>query len=365
MGTRFALRTQPDYNQNCMYEPELAFPQGTYFISRGRTIGEHKDVFVRVKHSSSGKYGWLFITREGEDCLELIKTGDDLQELERELPRLEAEGRRKRQAEELRKRQAEEARKREEEEKARRVEETRRRLAEEALMELQRQRLLKGKHCTWSLAYRDNIPDDMTNYKCVAIGESGYACVDYDGCVRFHGIPSNVQTVLRNQHLKNVDYLAICCCEDDDDYYRYYSGYDSDDDVYGRNRYKYFVQKSNGKQYYSNLSESLTNTLKENCRVEKLVLGPDDEYYVKFQNGSEYFAGLDDKATSIIRSYTIITIWIGANSSYYIKYNDGNSERVSYKNLPRNLQKYATNRNMDIREMLYDQKSETYFVRYN
>jgi hypothetical protein len=362
----FALRTQPDYNQNCRYEPALAFPRCTYFISWGRTIGEHKDVFVRVKHNSSGKYGWLFITREGEDCLELIKTGEDLQELERELPRLEADSQRKRQEEELRKRLADEARKREEEEKARREEEARRRLAEEARIELLRQRLLKGKHCTWSLAHHDNIPDDMTNYKCVAIGASGYACVDYEGYVRFHGLPSNVQAILRNQQLKNVDYLAICCCEDDDDdYYRYYNGYDSDDSVYGRKGDKYFVQKNNGKQYYSNLSNSLSNTLKENCRVEKLVLGPDDEYYVKFQNGSEHWAGLDDKATSIIRSYTVITIWIGASNSYYIKYNDGNSERVSYKNLPRGLQKYATNSNMNIREMLYDKKSETYFVRYN
>jgi len=361
--TYFALRTQPDYNQNCRHEPELSFPRGKYFISRGRTIGEHKDVFVRAKHSS-GKYGWLFITREGEDCLELIKTGEDLQELERELPILEADSQRRRQAEELRKRQAEEARKREEEEKARRDEEIRRQQAEEARMELQRQRLVKGKHCTWSLAYRDGIPDDMTNYKCAAIGESGYACVDYDGNVRFHGLPSNVQAVLRNQQLKNVDYLAICCCEEDDDYYRYY-GYDSDDDVYGGKGDKYFVQKINGKQFFSNLSKSLTNKIKENGRVEKLSLGPDDEYYVKFQNGSEFFAGLDDNAMSILRSYTIITIWIGASNSYYIKYNVGNSERASYKNLPRGLQKYATNSNMDIREMLYDKKSEAYFVRYN
>jgi len=363
--THFSLRTQPDYDQNCRYEPELSFPRGTYFISRGRTIGEHKDVFVRVKHSSSGKYGWLFITREGEDCLELIKTGDDLQELERELPRLEADSHRKRQAEEVRKRLAEEARKREEEEKARREEETRRRLAEEARMELQRQRLLKGKHCTWSLAYHDYIPDDMTDYKCVAIGESGYACVDYHGNVRFHGIPSNVQAALRNQQLKNVDYLTICCCKDDDDY-TYYSRDSSDDDVdYGSKGDKYFVQKINGKQYYSNLSKSLTNTIKKNGRVEVLVLGPNDEYYVKFQNGSSYILGLDDKAQSIFRSYTIITIWIGASNSYYIKYNDGNTERVSYKNLPRGLQVYATNSNYNIREMLYDKKSESYFVRYN
>ena len=364
-STYFALRTQPDYNPNCKYEPELSFPRGTYFISRGRTIGEHKDVFVRVKHYSSGKYGWLFITREGEDCLELIKTGDDLQELERELPRLEADSHRKRQAEEARKRQVEEARKREEEEKARREEETRRRLAEEAQMELQRQRLVKGKHCTWSLANHDYIPDDMTNFKCVAIGESGYACVNYNGGVCCDGLPSNVHAILRNQQFQNVDYLTICCCKDDD-YYRY--GYSSDDDdyyVYGSKDYKYFIQKINGKQYFSNLSKSLNNTIKENGRVEMLVLGPDDEYYVKFQNGSEYFAGLDDKAMSIIRSYTIITIWIGASNSYYIKYNDGYCERVSYKNLPRGLQRYATNSNMNIREMLYDKKSETHFVRYN
>lgn len=357
----FALRNQPDYNPNCRYEPELSFQQGSYFISRGRTIGEHKDVFVRVKHYSSGKYGWLFITREGEDCLEFIKTGDDLRELERELPRLEADSQRKQQAEEVRKRQAEEARKREEEEARKREEEIRRREAEEARAELQRQRLLKGKSCTWSLTYHEYIPDDMTDYKCVAIGESGYACVDYFGNVRCHGLPSNVLTVLRNQHLKNVDYIAICCCEYDDEY-RYYNGYDSDDDVMCE---KYFVQKINGKQYSSNLSSSLTNTIKENGRVETLVLGPDDEYYVKFLSGSEYFAGLDDKAMSILRSYRIITIWIGASSSYYIKYYDGNRERVSYKNLPKGLQKYTTNSNMNIRQMLYDKKSETYFVRYN
>lgn len=84
----YSLRTSPDYNTKCCHQGNFSFPSDTLLLTRGRTIGEYGDLFVRVKHST-GTWGWLFITRQGGDCLEIVKTVNDMYELEREITALE------------------------------------------------------------------------------------------------------------------------------------------------------------------------------------------------------------------------------------------------------------------------------------
>lgn len=75
--------------------------------------------------------------------------------------------------------------------------------------------------------------------------------------------------------------------------------------------------------------------------------------------------GLNDKVSSLIKNNPVVTLWIGDNDSYYLKYSVNGTERCSYKNLPYKMQKYATNTSMNIRQMLYDKDTDTCFVRYN
>ena len=94
------------------------------------------------------------------------------------------------------------------------------------------------------------MPDDGRSASCFAIGEGGFACVTLKGNVVFHGIPGNVNDILKKQQFANVDFIAI------------------------GPQGEYFLQKANGKRHWSGLSSALETALHEKGRVKKLVLGP-------------------------------------------------------------------------------------------
>jgi len=346
----YSLRTFPDYNSSlCKAKGTLLFPPGASFpVSFGRTIGEFGDIFVRVKHPA-GPFGWLFETRTGANCLKCIRTGSKI-EMEREAEKMVNLLRRKKEEEEEAKRREEERKREEEarklEEEARKREEEVRRLREEEerrLAEQARKRSLKGVKCTWSLTHYGSLPDNnnIEDVSCIAIGGGGYCGVKYHGSVFLHGIPDNVYQILKKQQMANVDYIAI-----------------------GRNG-QYFLQKQNGRQFMEGLPSNLEESIREHGSVKTLVLGGSYQYFVEFSSGRSSWVGLNDKVSSIIRSYPVITLWIGDNDSYYLKYSVDGNERCSYKNLPYKMQKYATNTTMNIRQMLYDKDTDTCFVRYN
>ena len=55
---------------------------------------------------------------------------------------------------------------------------------------------------------------------------------------------------------------------------------------------------------------------------------------------------------------------MGRDGAYFVSYNDNGVYKQSYFKLPSELKKYVNKGIYDIRQMLFDYKSETHFIRY-
>ena len=347
------LRIFPDYSQSFLHPTNLCFPPKSFVVSTGRVTGEFGDTFVRVKHSSGSK-GWLFETREGDVCLNPypleLQTDFEIREHEymesiADLQKVVEDGlevvilEEKRKAEEERIRKAEEERARKEEEARKLQEEARKEAEEEARRRSEeRKALLKlGEKCDWLLVKSEGVPD-MKNVQCVAVDDhGGFVAVSKSGYLSYALNSDKIYDVLKQHQFSNFRYIAL--------------------GPYGQ----YYMSKTNGRVLWGGLSSSLCDSLNKKGSVKLLALGPYPHYYVEYNCGSREWNMDDNNFTSIVRSHTIITVWIGGSKSYYVKYSCNGEERASYKNLPKGLQSSLKSR--DIRQVLCN--DGCYFIRYN
>lgn len=344
-----SLRIFPDYDTKLIYQ-NSNFPKNSFVVSTGRVTGEFGDTFVRVKHPS-GEEGWLFLTREGKACLDPFRLDleADFCILEAEyttnitkLQRIVEDGLELVVIEEKRIAMLEEARKQAEERitKLREAEEEARRGERER--ERERLQILQlGGKCTWLLQHTDHIPDDMKDYQCAVVSNGGYLVVSKYGYVSGHGYSANIDKMLIQHQYKNFKYIAA-----------------------GPND-QYYMLKTNGRSSWHILDSSLSAKIKDNDSAVKMLALGEDHYFVVFTDGSMSWNIQNPNFCSVARSAKeIITVWIGDETSYYIKYKCSNGEeKCSYRNLPGKLQSAVTVMGRDVRQVLCE--NNCFFIRYN
>jgi hypothetical protein len=67
-------------------------------------------------------------------------------------------------------------------------------------------------------------------------------------------------------------------------------------------------------------------------------------YYVKFDDGRSEFSGdIAEKAKQILRAYDIRDVHLGSGGAYFIRYRINGVDKISYKNLPKEVEALCSN----------------------
>lgn len=235
---------------SCLTHPIMGTTQQ---FRRNVTLKELDEILVNPRtHTDKGYYKAnskvANPSESAESEIDFLRShvrllSDQLDSAQRELGILvAAEAVKKKQEEEVieKQREIERKRKRDEEqadlERIAAVEKKLRQEGEEC--ERQEKRRRRGRNVWWSLQYSDDVPDDLENIKCIAIGNGGFIAITERGTCYYHGIPSNVIDQVKRVQCSNLDLISI--------------GPDN----------HYYMLKTNGKQYGS-VSDDIWESMNE------------------------------------------------------------------------------------------------------
>lgn len=215
----------------------------------------------------------------------------------------------------------------------------------------------RGKHIYWSLCYSDNVPEDMTDVRCVALSDGGYISIldTYHGVC--HGISTELRGLLQRHQYKNLSLIATGAV---------HGGW-------GRYDESYYILKSNGKEFFHNVSLDFRETISECIRPKMVVLGGNGQYFIQEQstqsNDCHWGGDINKSCLEILRrpGTQVVCIWIGKGDAYFLNYMERGERKRSYhiQSLPHCLIKYASNKRMDVRKMMYHYETGNFFVSYN
>ena len=91
--------------------------------------------------------------------------------------------------------------------------------------------------------------------------------------------------------------------------------------------------------------------------------GPWGDWYIKWSDGkSEWLiSNIRENLDNILKNRIIHNLYIGPNNKYFVAYD----EYISYYDLPAGVMKRVCNAKKTVSQVLVDEESDTYFVRYS
>lgn len=67
------MRFFPDHSKNCKIDHwNVNVAANSMITGLGRVHGQFGDIFVRIQHEESGKYGWVFCSKKGRTCMQSV-----------------------------------------------------------------------------------------------------------------------------------------------------------------------------------------------------------------------------------------------------------------------------------------------------
>ncbi|KAJ3076225.1 hypothetical protein HDU98_004838 [Podochytrium sp. JEL0797] len=224
-------------------------------------------------------------------------------------------------------------------EQARRAEiERANQIASERAAQAARSRILnaRGNNYDYALQYHGNFPPTMKDVVCVAIADGGYAAIYESSSCGYHGIPTEVAGLLDKQHLQNLRYLAL-----------------------GQGG-QYYLAKTNGRGFFSGSTVFCEKMKSANKLVRWVSFGEFGQVFVQFDDGSSWWDG--DDIPYLVGEVNVDFLWMDG-PAYIIGYNGTWKMEGTPSWLPDRLIRLF--QRQSIKQILIDNDTETFFVRYS